>query len=503
MPKVILPASFVSIIRQFRPVFTAPSFENFVVVLSGFVFAFGGHRLTDALRAAGESARKHYTTYYRFFSHARWSLDELGIALFEVIWKLLDLKEVELVLDDTLTHRTGKKVALASMHADPLLKKTTRGRLFMSYGHVFVVLAVHVRIASLGKTGWALPVLFRLFESPSQGGREDSPSDQRRCRQRRLRGKAQRRRIRKTDREVVAGKLRQCAPKVFVHDSGPLPEDLRQKKTELGAQMVVLLAKRFHKLRFRVLADHLYNGRSVLHEVLRQVENVSIITRGRPDAALYELPQRQRGKRGRPPVKGARLPNPETWAAAHPRKFKTITVNIYGRDVNVEVASFLGMPYRSLPGRLVRYVIVKDPDGIYRTDYIISTDTNLDEEEVLTAYSRRWPLERTFQDCKQKLLIENPQFQLPSSVRRSVPIGMMLYSLVVLWYVSVGHREAAVIAPRLSDPWYRRNGRPSFSDMLAALRRISWAQAFLDLPSDDPARPKIGADYLARVVAHA
>ena len=306
--------------------------------------------------------------------------------------------------------------------------------------------------------------------------------------------------MRKTDREVVDGKVRQCAPQP---DSGPLPEAVRPKKTEMGAEMLLLMAKRFPQLRFRVLADHLYNGRSVLHAVLREVDNVSIITRGRPDAALYELPRRQPGKRGRPPVKGTRLPNPETWAASHPRDFRTITVNMYGRDVAVEVASFLGMPYRSLPGRLVRYVIVKDPDGIYHTDYILCTDIDFDEAEVLAAYSRRWPLERTFQDCKQKLLIENPQFQLPSSVRRSVPFGMMLYSLVVLWYVTVGHSEAAKIAPRLSDPWYRRNGRPSFTDMLAALRRISWAQAFLDLPSDTPSRPEIGADYLARVVAHA
>ena len=91
--------------------------------------------------------------------------------------------------------------------------------------------------------------------------------------------------------------------------------------------MVVMVAKRFPQLRFGVLADHLYNGRSVLHAVLREVDNVSIITRGRA-----------------------------------------------------------GLPYRSLPGRLVRYVIVKDPDGIYRTDYILCTDTELDAAEILAAY---------------------------------------------------------------------------------------------------------------------
>jgi len=307
--------------------------------------------------------------------------------------------------------------------------------------------------------------------------------------------------VRKTDREVVNGKVRRCTPKP---DVGPLPEALRRKKTELGAELVLLVAKRFPHLQFRVLADHLYNGRSVLHAVLSEVDNLCIITRGRPDAALYELPPPRRpGQRGRPRVKGDRLLTPEQWAATHPEEFRTITVNMYGSDVTVQVASLLGMAYRSLPGRLVRYVIVRDPDGIYRTDYFLCTDTELDEAEVLAAYSRRWPLERTFQDCKQKLCIENPQLQLPSSVRRSVPFGMMLYTLVVLWYVTDGHLEAAKLAPRLSDPWYTRDGRASFTDMLAALRRIGWAQRFLDPPSGGPPRPENWADYLARVVAAA
>jgi hypothetical protein len=499
MPTVMLPRSFVAILRRLRPVFTAPSFANFVVLVAGFVHALGGHRITDALRAAGPAASKHYTTYYRFFSRARWSLDELGFRLVELILEALGLVEVELVLDDTLAHRTGKKVALATMHADPLLKEKSRGRLFSSYGHVFVVLAVHISMPALGRTGWALPVLFRLFEAPSQGGRNDAPSDKRRRQQRRKKGKTCRNRVRKTDREAIDGNVQRCADKP---DDGPLPEGVRPKKTDLGAQMVIAIARRFPQLRFRVLADHLYSGRSVLHVVLREVDNVVIVARGRPDAALYEMPPpRRQGQRGRPRVKGERLPSPSAWAKAHPDAFREVTVTMYGRNVTLLVASLVGLSYRSLPGRLLRYVIVKDPDGIYRTDYILCTDITLDETEVLAAYSRRWPLERTFQDCKQKLCVENTQIQLPAAVRRSVPLGMVIYSLVVLWYVSEGHREAADAAPRLADPWYPRHGRASFTDMLAALRRISWAERFLDPPSDGAPRPEIWADYLARVVA--
>jgi hypothetical protein len=497
----MLPASFVTLLRRLRPVFTAPSFANFVVLVAGFAHALGGHRITDAIRAAGPAASKHYTTYYRFFSHARWSLDELGFALIELIVELLGLVEVELVLDDTLAHRTGKKVALAGMHADPLLKKKSRGRLFVSYGHVFVVLSVHIRVPALSKTGWALPVMFRLFEPSSQGGREDAPSDVRRRNERRKQGKTTRRRVRMTDREVVDGEVRRCAARPH---EGPLPEVVRPKKTTLGAEMVLLVAKRFPHLPFRVMADHLYNGKSVLHAVHSQVDNVHFITRGRPDAALYEMPPPRRpGQMGRPRTKGDRLLNPTEWAEAHPEAFREITVEIYGRIVTLHAASFLGMAYRSLPGRLLRYVIVKDPNGIYRTDYLISTDTSLDEAAVIEAYSRRWPLERAFQDCKQKLCVENTQTQLPTSVRRSVPFGMVIYTLVVLWYVTDGHAEAEALAPRLADPWYARNTRPSFSEMLATLRRIGWAQRLLDPPSGDPPRPEVWADFLARVVAAA
>jgi len=314
----ILVPTFIALLQEFRPAFTKPSFENFLVLMSGCVHALGGHRLTDALRACGQTP-KHYTAYYRLISRARWSLDKVGFVLLRLILRVVKEDVVELVLDDTLCRRTGKKVALASYHADPLLKKQTRGRLFTSYGHVFVVLAVHVRAARLGKTGWALPVLFRLFEGPTRGGQDDSPSDLKREHARRRAGKATRNRVRMTDREVVNGVLERCAPK---EDDGPFPEAVRPKKTELGAQLILMVAREFPNRNFRVIADHLYNGRSILHAVLSEVDNVHVISRGRPDAALYELPPaRLPGTVGRPRVRGARLPTPAAWAVANPDKF--------------------------------------------------------------------------------------------------------------------------------------------------------------------------------------
>jgi hypothetical protein len=213
-------------------------------------------------------------------------------------------------------------------------------------------------------------------------------------------------------------------------------------------------------------------------------------------------PEKRPGQKGRPRVKGDRLPSPEQWAKAHPRAFRTVKVDIYGEEVTLRVATFDGMAYRSLPGRLCRYVIVKDPRGVYRTDYLLTTDMDISPAEVVESYSRRWPLERTFQDAKQKLGIEDPQTQLPGSVRRSAPLGLLVYSLVVFWFLTDGHREARRLRRR-PDPWAAPQRRPSFANMLAALRRLGWARAFVDLPRQLAARSKILVDFIRDVVAAA
>jgi hypothetical protein len=494
----LLPASFITLLAQFRPVFTAPSFDNFLVLVTGWVHALGMHRISDVLRAAATLVHKHYISYYRFLSAGRWSLDELGITLLCVVLRLLKVRQVELVLDDTLSRRKGKKVALATMHSDPLLRQA--GRPFHSYGHVFVVLAVHILATRLAKTGWALPFMFRLFEGPRQGGRADAPSDKKRGTQRRRRGVEQRNRQRLTDRKVVGDKVIACCPR---RDTGPLPDGIRPTKLMLAAQMVLKVARQFPHIHFCVLADHLYNGRTLLHEVHSRVQNVTFVVRGHPDAALYELPPpRQPGQRGRPRTRGDRLPNPQTWAAQHRQAFGNVVVPMYGERVTVKVASFVGMSYRTLPGRLVRYVIVKDPKRIYRTQYLMSTDTELSPQQVVAAYARRWPLERTFQEAKHKLGMQDPQTQLPASVRRTAPMALLLYSLVVLWYVANGHDEVQRLR-RHRDPWYDKHARPSFTDMLAALRRLGWRRGFLDPAQGDTRRSKMLEVYLDSVAAAA
>jgi hypothetical protein len=55
-------------------------------------------------------------------------------------------------------------------------------------------------------------------------------------------------------------------------------------------------------------------------------------------------------------------------------------------------------------------------------------------------------------------------------VERTVPFGLVCYSLVVVWYVLHGQPALDLAAHRALAPWYRHKHAVSFADMHAALR---------------------------------
>jgi hypothetical protein len=92
--------------------------------------------------------------------------------------------------------------------------------------------------------------------------------------------------------------------------------------------------------------------------------------------------------------------------------------------------------------------------------------------DVLTWYSHRWAMEQTNQDAKGHLGFEEPQGWTRRAVERTAPMAMLLYSLIVVWFASDGHRD---YQPPFR-PWYRTKRGPCFVDMLATLRRLSVRQ---------------------------
>ncbi len=417
MPEPIIAASFTALLGGFADCFTAPSFAVFRHMMTGWVMCIGRRTITNVIVGAGVVGARHHTTFQRFFRCGSWEPDDVGRMLLKlVVSKLVPPFATMLVaVDDSLARHTGKRISSAGMHRDPLL--STAAKVSYHFGHVWVVLAVVVRMP-WGKK-FALPVLARLYRSEKT-----------------------------------------CKRMKIEH----------RKKTELAVELIDILASVFANRKIMVVADNGFANRNVITAL---PDNVHLIGRGVMDARIYALPpDRQPGQRGRARVMGKKLPSPQERANDPKAQWDTVDVEISGRPAQIKVKVFDALWHKSGRGRFLRFVLVRGWPGHKKDDVLISTDTSLSAKENIETYCMRWPIEETFHWCKSRLGFEDSQNRSEHAVLRTTPMALWSYSLVVLWYVTVGQHTRAAMLPAL--PWYHSKKTPAFPDMLATLRRVSW-----------------------------
>jgi SRSO17 transposase len=385
---------------------TAPSFDSLVTMVTGWVFA---HRrtVTRIIVAADAVGTKHHSAYHRLFSTAHWSLDELGLAVFQLILPLLD-GTILLAIDDTLARKRGLKIFGVGMHHDPLL--STRRTAVMNWGHCWVVLGVVLQLPFCGGRWFCLPILFRLY---------------------------------------VPQKT--AAKKKLAYKTKP----------QLAVEMLHVLCKRHENRHFHAVGDSAYGGKSVL---LKLADNCELTSRLKMDARLYDAPGpcRTGPKGGRPRKRGQRLPTPQKMLEG---RCRTLELNIYGRRDKSRVSECVARCYAD-PTRPLKIVAVEPLTGGRRPQAFFSTCPHESATQVLTRFACRWPIEVMYHDAKGHLGFEEPQGWTRCAVRRTAPMAMLMYSLVTLWFATEGHRHYQ--PPQW--PWYTTKAHASFADMLTTLR---------------------------------
>src|SRR5919199_1237969 len=242
MSELIVPPTLAALLSVFTGCFQARSYLTFQWLVLGWVQCQGRRTVTGVVLASGALGQRHISVFHRFFSRASWSLDALGHALFglALAWVPAD-QPLVLVGDDTLARKSGKSIALASMHHDPLLSRARKP--FCSFGHVWVVLA-----------------LFRLYVSAKRGG------------ERHRLGQRQRR---------VGPRLRAARTAHAQHRQAT--------KLELLRELVAVVAQWAGQRTVYLVVDSAYAGRTVLED---RPANVQVVSRLRWDAALYAPPPR-------------------------------------------------------------------------------------------------------------------------------------------------------------------------------------------------------------------
>lgn len=369
---------FMALVQGLSATMTAPTFASLTTVVTGWMFA-GRRTVTRMILAAGSAADKHYSSYHRLFSAARWSLDAVGLAVFALAEPFLG-DVVMLGLDDTLCRKRGLKMVGTGMHHDPLL--SSRARAITNWGHSWVVLGVIVELPFRRGHWYFLPLLFRLYLNKSA---------------------AKHRRV-------------------------------YRPRPELAVQMLGVLCHCRKNKRFHAVADSAYGGQSVLCFL---PANCDLTSRLLKNARLYAAPpERKKGQNGRPRKRGDLLPTPVALLASRCRR---VTLEIYGRSQTARVADQEARVHAA-PERPLRVVAVEAVKGGRGQEAFYSTCCHASAEQVIGWYARRWSVEVANHDAKQHLGFEQPQGWSRRAVERTAPLAMLLYSLIVLWFAEEGHR---------------------------------------------------------------
>ena len=447
MSDLILPPTLAVLLSAFASCFQARSVVVFHWLVVGWIQCQGRRTLTGVALASGAMAACHISVFHRFFSRASWSLDALGRVVFTLALTWLPADQPLVVLgDDTLARKSGKSIALASMHHDPLLSSARKP--FASFGHVWVVLALWVPLPFGSGRGFALPVLFRLYLSAKRGGE----------------------RHRNGQRQTRVGPRLRAARKA--HAQHP-----QVTKLELLRGMVSLVAQWAGERTIYLVVDSAYAGRTVLEE---RPANVYVISRLRLDAALYAPPPARRpGQKGRPRRRGERLPTLSQQIARR-RRWTVLPVVLYGRAVSPRIFTLEALWYGALRSQLIRIVVVRDPSRRRRDEAFFCTDLQQDPAFVLQTYAARWTLEVTFHDSKQHLGFGQAQTQTPTAVQRTAPFAGLVYSLVLLW--AAAHLQQGGTLGWIVRPWYRTKTAVAFPDLLTALQHDLWMSRFSQAP---------------------
>jgi hypothetical protein len=411
----------IAALRPFTPLFSLRVWRHVEVLLVGALLAPAQRTVTAALRVTGRGPLPQFHRYHRVLSRDRWS----GLAAGRVLLQLLvaafaPTGPLVFGIDETIERRRGKRIAAKGIYRDAV--RSSHSHFVKASGLRWVCLMLLVPVPWAART-WALPVLTAL-----------APSER------------------------------------YDTDHGR-----RHKTVTDWARQLLLTVRRWWPERGIVaVADSSYAALDFLAACSAWRTPVTVITRLRLDAALYEpAPPRQPHQNGRPRIKGKRLPTLATVATATTICWTPVTVaQWYGAGARtVEVASETAVWYHSgLPPVALRWVLIRDPEGQFATQALLCTDSAVEPVQILAWFVQRWQLEVTFEEARRHLGIETQRQWSDLAIQRTTPALFGLFAVVTLL---VQHRATETALPVRQAAWYRKE-HPTFADALAAVRRDLW-----------------------------
>ncbi len=443
-----LPNAIVPVLHPFAMLFRSPTWRKAQILLIGAILAPGQRTVASALRVMGLSDDRNYARYHQVLNRAVWSPRQAARILLGLLILYLDQGDGPLIfgIDETLERRRGPKIKSLGIYRDAV--RSSRSHLVKASGLRWISLMWLGHVPWAGRY-WALPFLTVL-----------APSE----RYYRQRGRR------------------------------------HKKLTDWARQMVMQLRRWLPQRPLVLVGDGGYAVLDLLHCCQSLREPVTLITRLRLDAALYEpAPPRQPSRNGRPPLKGRRRPALKSLVDHPGQSWATAVLAWYdGTTRRVELTSQTAVWYRSgKPPVPLRWVLVRDPQGEFATQALLCTDLAVEPAQILEWFVLRWQLEVTFQEVRAHLGVETQRQWSDRAIARTTPILMGLFS----WTTLAAHlmQEQQPMSHRTAA-WYAKPS-PTFVDAIALVRRHLWlASEGFSLSEAEPDIWKVPAALYHRLV---
>jgi hypothetical protein len=414
----------VVLLAPFASCFNGAVHDTFCLMVVAWVACLGRRTISRVWQTTGRAEAEDHSKAYRLFNQAAWNWDCLAeVFLLQLLCDLIPGARIWLVLDDTLCHKRGAKVAFGGIFLDAVLS-TKRHKCFR-YGVNWVTLGVVVQLPFRADRPFCVNLLWRVYSKKVKG----------------------------------------------------LPH---RTKTQLAREMLELLATWLPEGKAAyALADSGYVGRQLL---LNLPGNVHVVGPIHPKASLSRPlgPTADRRRKI-----GEALPNPKAMVndPEHGQTEELLLGLPRGGHKRLEVKGVKGVCWYPAAGqRPLQLVLVHDPAGQWRDELLLSTDGTLSGEEVILGYLKRWSVEVAYADAKQMLGLHDPMVRNELAVRRAHPMAWFTGGLVVLWYARYGLDEEQAHWQR---PWYNNKPGLTFADMLATLRLHLWRWAYDRTPPDE------------------
>ena len=431
-----LPKSYVSLIQAFAPHFSNCIWQHAQVLLLGAILAPGRRTVTAVLRIMGLSQERQFQTYHRVLNRAVWSSWALSRTLLKLLVQtFVPSGPIICALDPTVERRRGAKIKAKGIYRDPV--RSSHSDFVKASGLRWLSLMLLAPIPWAHRV-WALPFLTCL--APSQ--------------------------------RYYEGKAR-----------------AHKKVTDWGRQMIRQLRRWLPERALVIVADSEFAAIAWLFRLTQLPGQLCLIVRLRLDAALYQpAPKRTPGTKGRPRKKGQRVPTLAQVAADPKMRWQRLIIrNWYGEGRRViEIVSQTAVWFHSgQPPLPIRWVLIRDPKGKFKTQALLCTDLHADPVQIVKWFVLRWQTEVTYHEVREHLGVETQRQWSDKAILRTTPTLLALFSLVTL--LAHGHARRRRL-PIRQAAWYHK-AKPTFSDALALVRHQIWQHEcfrMADSHSDNP-----------------